>query len=58
MEKAYSLAASNTRSVYDTTLVVLALELATELATFDKRQDELSRKVLETGIRVQESWPG
>ena len=41
MRKGYSLAAKNKRSVYDMIFVALALELASELATFDKRQAEL-----------------
>ena len=41
MRKGYSRAAKSKRSVYDTTFVAFALELASELATFDKRQAEL-----------------
>jgi predicted nucleic acid-binding protein len=46
MRRGYSLAAHNRRSIYDTIFVALALELASELATFDKRQaDLLGREV-------------
>jgi predicted nucleic acid-binding protein len=46
MQKGYSLAGENRRSVYDTIFVALAIELAYELATLDKRQAELfGRKV-------------
>jgi predicted nucleic acid-binding protein len=43
MESAYSLAAKSRRPVYDTIFVALALELGSELATFDKRQIQLLR---------------
>lgn len=43
LEKAYSLAAKRRRPVYDTIFVALALELGSELATFDKRQVQLLR---------------
>ncbi|MDV3277236.1 MAG: type II toxin-antitoxin system VapC family toxin [Nitrososphaerales archaeon] len=43
MEKAYSLAAKYRRPIYDTIFVALALELGSELATFDRRQTELLR---------------
>jgi predicted nucleic acid-binding protein len=46
MAKAYSLAAENKRTVYDTVFVVLALELRLELATFDNRQAELHKKAV------------
>ena len=41
MQRGYSLAGKNRRSIYDTIFVALALELASELATFDKHQAEL-----------------
>jgi predicted nucleic acid-binding protein len=44
MEKAYSLAVKNRRSVYDTIFIVLAQELDVELVTFDKRQADLVSK--------------
>ena len=43
MGRGYSLAAKNKLSIYDAIFVALALELDLELATFDKRQDELMR---------------
>jgi predicted nucleic acid-binding protein len=44
MERAYSLAAKSRRSIYDAIFIALALELSSDLATFDKRQAELLRK--------------
>ena len=41
MQTGYSLAGKSRRSVYHTIFVALAMELASELATFDKRQAEL-----------------
>lgn len=41
MKYGYSLAAKNHRSIYDAIFVALALELTSDLATFDKRQAEL-----------------
>lgn len=46
MRRGYLLAAKNRRSIYDTIFVALALELASELATFDKRQTEILRREL------------
>jgi predicted nucleic acid-binding protein len=43
MKRGYSLAAKHKLSIYDATFVALAQELDLELATFDKRQDELMR---------------
>ncbi len=42
--EAYSIAAVNKRSIYDTAFVALALELGLELWTFDKRQADVVRK--------------
>lgn len=44
LETAYSLAAKNNRSMYDTVFVALALELGSELSTYDRRQAELLNK--------------
>jgi len=44
MQRGYSLAGKSKRSVYDTIFLALALELASELATFDIRQAELLRR--------------
>ena len=44
MQRAYSMAVESRCSVYDTIFIALALELALELATFDKRQTELFRR--------------
>jgi predicted nucleic acid-binding protein len=44
MKRGYALAAKSRRSIYEAIFVVLALELATDLATFDKRQGELLQK--------------
>jgi len=41
MQRGYSLAGESRRSVYDTIFVALAIELASELATFDKSQAAL-----------------
>jgi predicted nucleic acid-binding protein len=41
MQRGYSLAGESGRAVYDTIFVALAIELASELATFDKHQAEL-----------------
>jgi predicted nucleic acid-binding protein len=41
MQRGYSLAGKNRRTVYDTIFVALALELASELATFDNHQAKL-----------------
>jgi predicted nucleic acid-binding protein len=41
MEKAYTMAAKNKRTVYDAIFAVLALELGTELLTLDKSQSRL-----------------
>jgi predicted nucleic acid-binding protein len=40
----YSLAAKSHRSIYDAIFIALALELTSDLATFDKRQAELLQK--------------
>jgi len=47
MNRAYSIAGENNRSVYDTIFIALALELSLELATFDKRQAELFEREVE-----------
>lgn len=44
IEKAYSIAARNRRTFYDAIFVALALELGSELHTFDKGQSELMEK--------------
>ena len=44
MKHGYSVAAKSRRSIYDAIFVALAVELASDLATFDKRQAELLRK--------------
>jgi predicted nucleic acid-binding protein len=44
MKHGYSLAAGSHRSIYDAIFIALALELSSDLATFDKRQAELLRK--------------
>lgn len=44
LETAYSIAAKNKRSMYDTVFVALALELGSELSTYDRRQAELLSK--------------
>lgn len=44
MKHGYFLAAKNHRSIYDAIFIALALELALDLATFDKRQAKLLRK--------------
>jgi len=44
MRRGYSLAAKSHRSIYDAIFIALALELASDLATFDKRQAELLKK--------------
>jgi predicted nucleic acid-binding protein len=44
MQRGYSLAGKNRLSIYDSIFVALALELASELVTFDKRQAELLRR--------------
>jgi predicted nucleic acid-binding protein len=44
LDTAYSLAAENKRSIYDTVFVALALELGLELWTFDKRQTDVVKK--------------
>jgi predicted nucleic acid-binding protein len=41
VEKAYSIAARNRRTFYDAVFIALALELGSELHTFDKAQTEL-----------------
>lgn len=45
LEKAYSLAAKNKCSMYDTVFVALALELGSELSTYDRRQADLLKSV-------------
>ena len=47
MKRGYSLAAKIHRSIYDAIFIALALELTSDLATFDKRQAELLQE--ETG---------
>ncbi len=44
MKHGYSLAAKSHRSIYDAIFIALALELTSDLATFDKRQAELLQK--------------
>ena len=44
LERAYSLAAKYKRPMYDTVFVALALELDSELSTYDRRQAELLNK--------------
>lgn len=44
MKQGYSLAARRHRPIYDAIFIALALELASELATFDKRQTELMQE--------------
>ncbi|MDA4123209.1 MAG: type II toxin-antitoxin system VapC family toxin [Thaumarchaeota archaeon] len=44
MKRGYSLAAKSRRPIYDAIFIALALELTSELATFDKRQAELLQK--------------
>lgn len=44
MKQGYSLAAKSHRSIYDAIFIALALELTSDLATFDKRQAELLQK--------------
>ncbi|MDA4118053.1 MAG: type II toxin-antitoxin system VapC family toxin [Thaumarchaeota archaeon] len=46
LQRGYSLAANNRRSIYDTIFVALALDLTSELATFDKSQAELLEREL------------
>jgi predicted nucleic acid-binding protein len=46
LDVAYSLAAANNRTVYDTVFVALASELDLELLTFDKRQSEVVKKAI------------
>ena len=43
-ERAYSIAARHRRPFYDAAFVALALQLGSELDTFDKRQTELLTK--------------
>ncbi|MDG6967071.1 MAG: type II toxin-antitoxin system VapC family toxin [Nitrososphaerota archaeon] len=47
MKHGYSLAAKSHRSIYDSIFIALALELSSELATFDQRQAELLREETE-----------
>ena len=44
MKRGYSLAAKSRRSIYDAMFIALALELTSDLATFDKSQAELLQK--------------
>jgi predicted nucleic acid-binding protein len=44
MKYGYSMAVRTHSSIYDAIFVALALELTSDLATFDKRQDELLQK--------------
>jgi len=44
MVRGYFLAAKTGRSIYDAIFIALALELTSDLATFDKRQAELLRR--------------
>ena len=44
MKRGYSLAARSRRPIYDAIFIALALELTSELATFDKRQADLLQK--------------
>ena len=44
MKRGYSLAAKIHRSIYDAIFIALALELTSDLATFDKRQAKLMQK--------------
>lgn len=44
MKRGYSLATKSRRSIYDSIFIALALELASDLGTFDKRQAELLQK--------------
>lgn len=41
LETAYSLSSKYKRSMYDTVFVAVALELGSELSTYDRRQSEL-----------------
>lgn len=48
MKRGYALAAKSRRSIYDAIFIALALELTSDLATFDKRQAELLQKEIGT----------